>query len=132
MVRFYLWHEQQTRIVLAAAVGKTEPKPCEQLQQVIDTGKPYYSVDIQTLPAYRVFALPYDFEAMACLPVQRAGQFLGVLDIRFDNAHYYTPNEFQALDVLANQTAVAIENTRLYEEVRTGRDQLQAILRLDT
>jgi PAS domain S-box-containing protein len=127
-IRFYLWHERQAKLVLAASLGKDDAKPCEVLQQIIDTGKPYYSVDLQTLPLYRVFALPYEFEAQVYLPVLRAEQFLGMLDIQFDNSRYYTQNEIQALDVLANQTAVAIENTRLYEEVRAGRDQLQAIL----
>ena len=34
----------------------------------------------------------------------------------------------QALEVLANQAAVAIENIRLVQQIRAGRDQLQAIL----
>ncbi|MBN1200892.1 MAG: GAF domain-containing protein [Anaerolineae bacterium] len=100
----------------------------ERAQQVVESGEPYYSMDVQPLSIYHAFTLTEDFEALACIPIQRAGQIFGVLEIRFTDSQYFSLHEVQALDVLANQAAVAIENIQLYQEVRAGRDQLQAIL----
>ncbi len=95
--------------------------------QVVASGQPVYSTEVFTLPAYP--DLPSEpFEALACIPIQRAGQVMGALLVEFSDPVYFTQNEIQALDVLANQAAVAIENTRLVQQIRAGRDQLQAIL----
>jgi PAS domain S-box-containing protein len=100
----------------------------ENALQVAQTGQPYYSASVQSFSPYHAVKPGIDFFALVCIPIQRAGQVLGVLEIAFNDSHYYTQNEVQALEVLANQAAVAIENVRLYEAVRAGRDQLQAIL----
>ena len=95
--------------------------------RVVASGQPYYSTEILTLPAYP--NLPsFPFEALACIPIQRTRQVMGALLVEFSDPIYYTQNEIQALDVLASQAAAAIENIRLVQQIRAGRDQLQAIL----
>jgi PAS domain S-box-containing protein len=71
---------------------------------------------------------PEGFEVWVGVPVHWSGQVIGVLEVIFSDPQHFTHYEVQALSLLANQAAVAIENTRLYEEVRGARDQLQLIL----
>jgi len=64
----------------------------------------------------------------AGLPVSAKGEVLGVLFV-----HSYTPGAFRdqlpLLTTFANQVAVAIENSRLFEAVSTGRERLQTLSR---
>ncbi|HEX3050415.1 MAG TPA: GAF domain-containing protein, partial [Aggregatilineaceae bacterium] len=98
------------------------------LQQVVETEQSYYSVDINQLPEYWNLIPVPDFQATVYIPMKRAGEVRGVMEVNFENAQYYTPNEIQGLEVLAGQIAVAFESSCLYDEVRSGHDQMKAIL----
>ncbi len=98
------------------------------LQQVVETGQSYYSVDINKLPEYWTLLPSPDFQATVYIPMKRAGEARGVMEVCFDHAQYYTSNEIQGLEVLAGQIAVAFESSCLYDEVRSGHDQMKAIL----
>mgnify|MGYP005840645929 CR=1 FL=1 len=131
-VRLYLCEVAGRELVCAASWppgGVPEPgqEDLARAEQVVFTREPYYSTGVRTLPSYPDLA-SISFEAVACIPIQRTRQVMGALEVRFVDPVYYTPNEIQALDVLANQAAVALENIQLIEQIRAGRDQLQAIL----
>ena len=49
------------------------------------------------------------------MPVQHHGQVLGVIDIQHAEPHVFDPGDIEALETLAGQLAVAIENARLYD-----------------
>ena len=98
-----------------------------RVREVVQTGQPYYSEPVQVFPSYYAFA-HNAFEALALIPIKHTTEVLGVLQVSITDPHYFTESELQALEVLANQMAVALQNARLYEAVLTGRDQLQAIL----
>ncbi len=53
--------------------------------------------------------------AELAVPVQQHGQVLGVIDIEYAEPHVFDPAEVEALETLADQLAVAIENARLYD-----------------
>ena len=53
--------------------------------------------------------------AELAVPVQHRGQVLGVIDIQYREPHVYDPGDIEALETLAGQLAVAIENARLYD-----------------
>lgn len=130
----YVWDSDQEVLELAATrardgthLRETLPDQ-DEVEQVARSDQSYFSVDVTALPAYHIFAPNPDFNAQARIPIRGSGRVLGVLAATIDDQRYYTLNEIQALDVLANQVAVAIENTQLYEQIRAGRDRLQAIL----
>ncbi len=130
-VCLYLWDEGGLNLAARYAHGTPSCRAADEqpivVRQVIETGQPHYSEPIPAQPVYYPLK-PAGFEALVCVPIRRTGQPTGVLAAVFTDPHYYTQNEMQTLELLANQAAVAIDNTRLYEAVRTGRDQLQAIL----
>lgn len=62
------------------------------------------------------------------VPILRDDTTIGVLLFEDSATNAFTEAHLQFVVTLAEHTAVALENARLYEEVRAGRDQLQAIL----
>ncbi|MCC7206236.1 MAG: GAF domain-containing protein [Anaerolineae bacterium] len=85
------------------------------------------------IPVMRDIQAPGEFRtvgygAIARIPLRRGDQVFGVLIITWRDAHYYTDNETRIFDLVASQAAIAIENARLFEEVRAGRDRMQLIM----
>ena len=58
------------------------------------------------------------------VPLMLQGKCVGVLDIQSRHIDYFTPGQQNILTLLASRLAVAIENARLYQKVRTQADTL--------
>ena len=58
------------------------------------------------------------------VPLMFRGKCVGVLDIQSRHLDYFTKEQRNILSVLANRLAVAIENARLFERVRTQAETL--------
>jgi signal transduction histidine kinase len=63
------------------------------------------------------------------LPITMHGEVVGVLTVNTSQAREYTPEDLECLTSFANLSAIAIENARLFEEVRAGRERLRALSR---
>lgn len=61
------------------------------------------------------------------LPIQRSGQFFGEFIISPDDPADLGDNRVHALELIAIQAAIALQNIRLFEEVRARRDQMQTV-----
>jgi len=57
-------------------------------------------------------------------PLMFRGKCVGVLDIQSRHLDYFTKDQQNILTVLANRLAVAIENARLFQQVRTQAETL--------
>jgi len=58
------------------------------------------------------------------LPMIARGQILGVLDIQTEEREAFTENDVKILRILARGTAIAIDNARTLEEMRSTLDRL--------
>jgi len=58
------------------------------------------------------------------VPLMFRGKCVGVLDIQSRHPDYFTKEQRNILSVLANRLAVAIENARLFEQVRSQAETL--------
>jgi len=65
--------------------------------------------------------------AIAGLPLKRADEILGVMDVSFFYEHQFTQRELDLLTLLANQAAISIDNVRLYERARQRATHLEAL-----
>lgn len=86
--------------------------------RVAATGEPILVPDVQQDPRY----LPMDDRqtgSALVLPLTVRGQTIGVLNIESDDVNRFSPLDAGALQSLANQLAVALENARLYEQAQT-------------
>jgi GAF domain-containing protein/signal transduction histidine kinase len=109
-------------------VEAAKPRREGQTWQVALSGQMHLIEDTsRLLKASLSFSGP-PYGAMARIPLKRAGQTLGVLNIAYREPHYFTESEIRAFDLLANQVAIAIENVRLFDEVRRSHDQMRVIL----
>ena len=75
--------------------------------------------DVSAEPLYfNPFPDVVNTQSELVVPIQMGQVMLGVLDIQSPQINAFDENDVLVLETLANQIAVAIENARLYEQVR--------------
>lgn len=63
------------------------------------------------------------------LPLLAGKQIIGLCILEHSSADFFTPEMIQWATAVANQAAIAIQNAWLFEQVRDGREHLQALSR---
>jgi len=86
------------------------------------TGNPVRVSDVTEDPRY-INAIDSVRSELA-VPLIFRGKVVGVLDIQSRHLDYFTKDQQNILAVLANRLAVAIENARLFQQVRTQAETL--------
>ena len=64
--------------------------------------------------------------SVLAVPLKGRGRVIGVLNVQSRVPHKFGEEDRQLLSALADQAAIAIENARLYEQVRRHADDLEA------
>ncbi len=83
------------------------------------TGQPLLANDVSREPRYVLGILPEPLtRAELCVPLKLAGKVIGVLDVQSSQLNAFDEADLMAMETLADQIAVAIENAQLYQEVR--------------
>lgn len=111
------------RLTLGAAwwAGGFQPSPVAEVrphgltQTVASTGQRLVVPDMARHP---LFADRPSHGAIAGLPLRRGGLVTGVMNVGFREPHVFDDNELRALELLADQAAVALENAQLFEVER--------------
>jgi GAF domain-containing protein len=68
----------------------------------------------------------YHARSLLCLPLVNQGKLIGVLYLENNlAAHVFTQTRTAVLKLLASQAAIALENTRLYEDSRRAEETLR-------
>jgi serine phosphatase RsbU (regulator of sigma subunit) len=76
-------------------------------------------------PLYQSEGMAHGFKAIIGAPLKKGEEVLGVLNVFYDQPHYFTSDELDLLHLLVTQAAVALENARLYEfEVKQVEQEL--------
>ena len=98
----------------------------------IRTGQATVMNHIESDPTYAPWcevAKARGYRSSAALPLCHGEQVLGALNVYSAEPAYFTDERVQMLQSFANQAAVAIQNARLFEQVRAGRERLQTLSR---
>jgi PAS domain S-box-containing protein len=66
--------------------------------------------------------------AQLIVPIKKEARVLGVLSLESSRSQGFSPDDVRFTTQLAELAAIAIDNARLFHQVREGRDNLQAIL----
>ena len=104
-------------------------------KSVVESGTAEHASDVSQDKRFRTFQSkqPLTMKSVLCVPVRAGDRVVGAIyvDNRFQ-AGAFTDNHLRWLEILADQTAVAIRNARLFEENRDrNRDLEQAQGRLE-
>jgi GAF domain-containing protein/membrane protein implicated in regulation of membrane protease activity len=96
--------------------------------QVTSLGEPVIALDTDTSPIHRQNELLPNTRAEMALPLRVGGEIIGALDIQSIHPNAFADDDVPVFQTMADQLAVAIENTRLFEKAQSN---LEAIERLN-
>jgi diguanylate cyclase (GGDEF)-like protein/PAS domain S-box-containing protein len=85
---------------------------------VTGTGQPHVSQDIASDPLYLPHSRLPDTRAEAVIPLVVGDAVIGALDVESAQPNVFGPNAIPILTIMADQVAIAIENSRLYAKVQ--------------
>ncbi len=97
---------------------------------VVDTGQPLYVRDGYAEACERLGVSPVGRSSRSWLgvPLVAGGHCLGAIVLQdYEHDEAYDDDDVAVLSTIANQTAIALENARLFREVRQRVDQLVGI-----
>jgi K+-sensing histidine kinase KdpD len=74
-----------------------------------------------------------EIEAETTVPIRSKGKLIGILNLGHkEDKEIYSNEDMELLSTLANQAAIAIENARLYENLKQSQDTLRRADRLSS
>jgi nitrate/nitrite-specific signal transduction histidine kinase len=85
---------------------------------VAQTGEPILANDVSENPRYRAVEALRDTRSELAVPVKMGNNVIGVLDIESTDVDAFGEADLYTAQTLADQLAVAIDNARLYDEIR--------------
>ena len=85
-------------------------------------GSPVYIPDVRTDTRfqYKEAARQEGLVSVLCVPLEVHGNAIGVMRVYTDHLSDFVEDDIQFLSVLASLAALAIENARLYENIRSS------------
>jgi len=95
--------------------------------KVVQSGKPIVVKDVRERDDYKYkdLAIKEGIVSMLCVPMIVKKKVIGVLNIYTETEHSFTKDEIEILSLIANQAAVAIENTELMVKTKVIQEELE-------
>ncbi len=94
---------------------------------VIKSKKPAAIYDVRKERRYRFrdMAVKENLTSMLCVPMVIKDKAVGLINVYTKEPHFFTDEEINVLQMIANQAAVTVENTKLIEEVLKAKEALE-------
>jgi GAF domain-containing protein len=136
-VALFITEPTRARLRRQASAGATNSRPGRVPRFVgfgeglvghtAESGEEILASDVSAEPRYRgVDALPETRSEIA-LPLKIEGRILGVLDVQSDTVDDFDNGDLLVLRALADNIAIALEDARIYSDLRRRADQLATI-----
>ena len=124
---------QKSPGLLAWREGAREYQPVEMsfiVKHVVRARAPFHvrdaAVDGET-ERYREESLAFGMRTCLGVPLMRDDKVVGVLSLTRQEVRPFAPHEIDLVRAFADQAAIAIENTRLFDETKAALDQQTAV-----
>ena len=99
---------------------------------VASQGEPLVVNDTQKDATHLPNPLLPDTRAEAAIPLKIGDRILGVLDVQSTNPFSFNPNDLNTLQILADQLAIAVNNTELFAETQEHLSQHRLLHHITT
>lgn len=94
---------------------------------VIKTKKPVAIQDVRKEKKYsfKILAAKESLTSMLCVPMVVKEKAIGLINVYTEKQHDFSKEEIDVLQMVANQAAVVVENTKLVEESLKAKEALE-------
>jgi two-component system, NtrC family, sensor kinase len=136
-----IWRPDGDRLLLVAHHGSI---PVDTLPLIRGTvagravldGRAFHIANLQTedaeFPESSENARRWGFRSILCVPLMREGVAIGTIALRRSEVQLFTERQVALLQTFADQAVIAIENARLFEEVKARTRDLTESLAQQT
>jgi signal transduction histidine kinase len=90
-------------------------------------GEPLLCNDVRHDPRYYAEELLPETKGELAVPLRLRDEVIGVLDVQSDRLGAFHAEDLTALQLIADQVAIAIENARLYQETKGRLEAMRAL-----
>ena len=137
-VGIFLLDQQRKNAVLSAANSQGGLRMLDQQHRLpLDShsivgysalqGEPRIALDVGTDSVYFNNPDLPDTRSEMAIPLRVAGNVIGALDVQSTETNAFSQEDINVLTTLADQIAIAIENSRLFGEARKALDESQVM-----
>lgn len=96
--------------------------------RVQETGRPILLADVHGEPAYDPIIADDTYRSHLSAPIKHEGNVLGVVTLEDARPGLFNEDHLSFVGQLAAQTAIALTNAHLFEDITESRDTIQAVL----
>jgi signal transduction histidine kinase len=95
--------------------------------RAIDEGKPVLSRNISNDPDLNRFLALQDCRSAYCIPLRMGLEAYGILFFAHPDPEFFAPNRSEILDIVGNQSVIALQNARLYRDLEQEKERMMEI-----
>ncbi len=116
-----VWESRGEAALLTCRMYRAAERPL--VQEVFLTQEP--TVLTADVPKAQPLLQERSAQILLLVPMVSRGQTVGLVELERRDARLFTPNEVRLAQALANQAATAVQNARLYEQIRRFTEELE-------
>ncbi len=138
-VGLFLTDESNRWAILQAGMGESGPETLHRGQLIevssasligncVQSGNPQLIIDVSKEDTLQRFPILPESRSEAAIPLRSRGEVIGVITAKSKQVAAFSDLDITALHILADQLANAIENARLFSELRRSEEKYRTLM----